>query len=231
MPYWKRANHYSIVNSLEGLITNAGYHTLLVSLDLSNPSLDVIIERSLDAVFLINVKDDMFYSISSKFVEGIPLIVIDSLIEDKLFKQVTYDYQSALQLAASTIQTPYCLIMESYNNNSLVSYIQKSLNIAVEAIFTVNTLPDLKTLLKQNMYEHAIVINEFIGNHVEKLNHFTSLTVICTCSCPEILSNKTRKITFQEDKSSVSFRKMEDILKNVAYNTQNENKYFLKVNN
>ncbi|MFB6364823.1 hypothetical protein ACFCP7_12255, partial [Paenibacillus elgii] len=84
---------------------------------------------------------------------------------------------------------------------------------------------------KYASYEHAIVINEFIGNHVEKSNHFSSLTVICTCNCPQILANdETQKIIFHEDKSSIAFDLMKNLLHNVGYSSPNENKFFVKLN-
>jgi transcriptional regulator with XRE-family HTH domain len=229
MPYWKRQNYYCFIDGLEKMLTTAGYHSLLVTLDAANPSLDVIIERSLEAVFLVDVKDEFFYTISSKFVEGVPLILIDSLIEDKLFNQITYDFHSALEFAATTIQPPYCLIMENYNNKSLIRYIQTNLSLVADAIYTVNDLSGLDAFMEHTSYERAIVINEFIGNHVERSNHFTSLAVICTCNCPEILANKTVKVTFEGDKSSTAFNIMENIFKHVEYNQHKDNKFFIKV--
>ncbi|MFB6365259.1 LacI family DNA-binding transcriptional regulator, partial [Paenibacillus elgii] len=148
MPYWKRQNYYTFVDGLERLLTAHGYHTLLVTLDAENPSLDIIIERSLEAVFLIDVKEVVFYSISSKFVEGIPLILIDSLIEDKLFNQITYDFKSALELAVRTVQAPYCLIMENYNNKSLIRYIETNIDLPEDDIYIVNDLLDLDKFKK-----------------------------------------------------------------------------------
>ncbi|WP_223067961.1 LacI family DNA-binding transcriptional regulator [Paenibacillus caui] len=228
-PYWRRQHHLSFVDGLERLLINAGFHTLLFTLDASNPSLDVIIERKLEAVFLIDVKNEHFYEISSKFVEGVPLILIDSLIEDKLFKQITFDFETALELAAAAIKAPYCLIMEQYNNSSLARYIQNSVNLPASAIHTVNELSDLDSFIEHASYDHAIVINEFIGNYVEQSNRFKSLTVICTCDCPEILGFQVRKITFQENKSLLAFQMMEQLLKHQEPVQQDSNQFFAKV--
>ena len=230
MPYWKRQSYFSFVDGLEERLTAAGYHTLLFSLDAMNPSLDIIVERKLEAVFLIDVRDEVFYSISSHFVEGVPLILIDSLIEDKLFKQIVFDYHAALQLAVAEDSSKVCLIMENYNNSSLVSYILEGLDISKDAIFIINDRSELDALAKKNSFKRAIVINEFIGSYLEKLKIFTSLTVLCTCNAPEILiRKKTKKITF-EDKSTDAFRLMQDLLKNVDYSAEDPNRYYIGIN-
>lgn len=73
LPYWKLHAQLAFIHALEQRLTAAGYHTLLYSLDTDTPSLDIIVERKLEAVFLIDAQDHSFYSISRHFVEGIPL--------------------------------------------------------------------------------------------------------------------------------------------------------------
>ncbi|OAB40221.1 hypothetical protein PBAT_23190 [Paenibacillus antarcticus] len=231
MPYWKRHNYSSFIGNLEQLLTSAGYHTLLFTLDAANPSLDIIVERKLEAVFLVDVRDDVFYSISSHFVEGIPLILMDSIIEDKLFKQIIFDYHTALQLASPHDPSQVCLIMENYNNASLVRYILEAVGLSEDAIYIINDISELEAISTNIRFTKAIVINEFIGNYLERLNIFSSITVICTCHCPEILTSaNTRTITFKEDKSDTAFRVMEYLLQKVDYSTQNLNRHYIKVN-
>lgn len=227
-PYWKRQSYLAFVDNLERLLTNAGYHTLVFSLDAINPSLDIIVERKLEAAFLIDVKDETFYSISSNFGEGVPLILIDSLINDDLFKQVIYDYSDAVEHALhvmgyhplESLNDEVCIIMESFNNRLLVDYhVQRLLHLGFERhnLFIINDIDELNTISKLTAYKKAIVINEFIGNHVEKLDIFSSIAVICTCNMPEILHNDTISITFQEGTSNSAFRLMENLLKSIDY--------------
>lgn len=228
MPFWKRHNYFSFIESLERRLTKAGYHTLLYTLDSDHPSLDIIVERKLEAVFLIDVKDDVFYSISAHFIEGVPLILIDSLIEDKLFKQVLFDYHSVLQAALPEGPAQTCLIMESYNNSALSLAIMADIPLPKEAIFIIHDLDELNAVLHRNTYKKAIVINEFMGNHIEKAGVFEHISVICTCSCPEILGEITHKIVFKEDKAAAAFALMEDLLQNVDYSVQTINRYYIK---
>lgn len=229
MPYWKQKNYHSFIDGLERLLTDAGYHMILLSLNANNPSLEVITARTLEAVFLVDVREEVFYSISSNFVKGVPLILIDSIIEDQLFKYIHYDYVSALTLAAPTDLSHVCLIMENFNNSLLVQHILDVLNLPKDAIFILNSTSDLDSIPQDTPYTTAIVINEFIGNAVERLDIFSSIRVICTCHCPEILSSNTRKITFQEDKSVTAFQLMSELLLNDEYNPHERNTYEIKV--
>ncbi|NUU59925.1 LacI family DNA-binding transcriptional regulator [Paenibacillus agri] len=229
IPYWKKQSHFTFVDGLQKLLTTAGYHTLFITIDANDPSLNVIIERNLEAVFLVDVKDEMFYTISSKFVEGIPLIVIDSIIEDNLFQQITYNFHSALKIASKLMNQSFCLIMENFNNQALVNYILTNTNVAKDHIYIVDTPNDLDEIFKQTQFKEAIVINEFIGSYVERSGYFNNLAVICTCSCPEILSDKTEKIMFKEDKSKTAFHIMNSLLRRNEYHSNNSNINFIEV--
>ncbi|MNW52882.1 putative HTH-type transcriptional repressor ExuR [compost metagenome] len=230
-PYWKRQGYLAFVESMEKLLTAAGYHALLFSLDAENPSLDIIVERKLEAAFLIDVRNDTFYSISSNFAQGVPLILIDSLIEDNLFKHVIYDYKDAVQAALNdeAPSSEVCLIMESFNNQSLVKSIVNevhALGFSNDNTFIIRDINELDHVALQASFKQAIVINEFLGNHIEKLDAFEALTVICTCNCPEILIKKsTKTIKFVEDKSASAFSLMEKLIKDVDYSEQFNNIY------
>lgn len=239
-PYWKRQSYLAFVDQLEKLLTKAGYHTLIFSLNTASPSLDIIVERKLEAAFLIDVKEETFYSISSNFGQGVPLILIDSLINDDLFKSVIYDYSDAVEHALrmmgcscqpDALNNDVCIIMEGSNNQLLVQYyMQRLLHLGFEReqLFIIHNMDDLHALSKLTAYKKAIVINEFIGNHVEKLDSFSSLAVICTCNIPELLHNSTISINFQENSANSAFRLMENFLKSVDYSEFRNNIYTIE---
>ncbi|WP_019912622.1 LacI family DNA-binding transcriptional regulator [Paenibacillus sp. HW567] len=227
MPYWKLHAQLAFIHALEQRLTAAGYHTLLYSLDTDNPTLDIIVERKLEAVFLMDVRDDSFYSISRHFVEGVPLILIDSMIEDKLFKQVVFNYRSALEKALPDDLSQVCLIMESFNNSLLTRYIRSSVPLADDAVFEIRGLQDLIPATDHRRFKRAIVINEFIGSHLEKTARFEHLTVICTCNSPEMLGEGVEKVLFHGDKAEVAFDLMQKLLHHPDYSGQDNNCYYV----
>lgn len=227
MPYWKLHAQLVFIHALEQRLTAAGYHTLLYSLDGDNPTLDIIVERKLEAVFLIDVKETSFYSISRYFVEGVPLILIDSMLEDKLFKQVVFNYRSVLEKALPDDLSQVCLIMESFNNSLVARYIRSSVPLADDAVFEVRNHQDLISATDHGRFKHAIVINEFIGSYVEKTASFERLTVICTCNSPEMLGEHVEKILFHGDRSEVAFDLMQKLLHHSDESGQNINCYYV----
>lgn len=227
MPYWKLHAQLAFIHALEQRLTAAGYHTLLYSLDADNPTLDIIVERKLEAVFLIDVRDASFYSISRHFVEGVPLILIDSMIEDKLFKQVVFNYRSAIEKALPDDLSQVCLIMESFNNSLLTRYIRSSIPVADDAVFEIRELRDLIPATDHRRFKTAIVINEFIGSHIEKTARFEHLTVICTCNSPEMLGEGVEKVLFHGDKAEVAFDLMQKLLHHSDYSEQEDNCYYV----
>ncbi|WP_054940760.1 LacI family DNA-binding transcriptional regulator [Paenibacillus ihuae] len=212
LPYWKRQSYLTLVDSLESKLTASGYHTLLISLDPHNPAMDVIRERKLDAVFVVDVMEKMFYRISANFVDGVPLILIDSLINDRMFNQVNYNYPLALKSAVSAAAVPSCLVMESFHNQALTTWITDSSGFSKENIYIAadpaGAPGTLEDFLQQNRGKHVIVMNEFLAKAVEHTGIASSITALCTCGIPEIVDNGTRVIQFQNNRAETAFELM-----------------------
>ncbi|WP_249898964.1 LacI family DNA-binding transcriptional regulator [Paenibacillus sp. PK3_47] len=212
LPYWKRQSYLSLAANLEARLTEAGYHTLLVSLNPEAPAMDIIRERKLDAVFVVDVRDDMFYRISANFTEGVPLILIGCLIGDPLFNQVNYNIPQALAAALSVSQTSACLVMEEHNNKALAQWIIDQSGLPHELIHIVNDSADnrstLEFFVEQHCDKHIIVINEFLAKEVERLAPGSAISAVCTCGVPEILSAATRPISFQNDRAALAYELM-----------------------
>ncbi|CAH1192199.1 HTH-type transcriptional repressor PurR [Paenibacillus auburnensis] len=212
LPYWKRQSYMTLVDSLESKLTESGYHTLLISLDPQNPAMDVIRERKLDAVFVVDVMEKMFYRISANFVDGVPLILIDSLIDDRMFNQVNYNYPLALKSAIAAAAVPSCLIMESFHNHALTNWIADSSGLGKKNIYIAADPAEapgaLEDFLQQNRGKHVIVMNEFLAKAVEHTGIASSITALCTCGIPEIVDTATRVIRFQNNRAETAFELM-----------------------
>ena len=228
-PYWKSFSYHSFVERLEKHLTAAGYHTLLISMNASHPSLDVIVERKLDAVFLIDVKDEMFYNISSKFTEGIPLILLDSLIEDKLFNHIIFDYRTAIIEATKKVGHSTALVMENFNNKALVQEIQLASGLPAENIFVAESIEGLEQFVNNVTFENIIVLNEFIGNYIYQTKKFNKVVVICTCHYPEILPESIDKIIYEDDRSTLAFDLMKKLISVTHSKPFKDNKFLIEV--
>ncbi|MGM0883576.1 MAG: LacI family DNA-binding transcriptional regulator [Bacillota bacterium] len=212
---WRQLRYASFINRLERLLTDRGYHVVLSSLDASNPKLDIISERKLDGVFVVDVKQENFHLISSHFSVGVPLIVVDSIIEDSLFYKVNYDYEDAFSIArASSLLDPGYVIIDSFNNAELAQSIRYSTRIDPELIHVMEDEEQLKRFLERNAEKGGIVLNELVGAVAAKYVNPSKLSVICTADCPDILPAAVNRIQFDNRKSEEAFQLMMKLLDN-----------------
>jgi hypothetical protein len=212
---WKQFRNASFINRLERLLTDRGYHVVLSSLDALNPKLDVISERKLDGVFVIDVKSENFHLISSHFSVGVPLIVIDSIIDDALFYKVNFDYKDAFAMVrTSSLINPSYIIMDSFNNAELTQSISGSAGIDPSMVHMMENEDQLKRFLEQHAEKEGIVLNEFIGVLAAKYVNPLKLTVICTTDCPDILPAAATRIQYDNRKPEEAFQLMMMLLDN-----------------
>lgn len=218
-PFWKQQAQTSFIRSLERRLTAAGYHVLLLSIGQGPALLDIIALRRLDAVLVVDVPEDAFYPVSRQFVEGVPLIVVDGLIDDPLFHQVVYDYRSALadamQDEACGSGKKICLVTDSYHNNALNRLIADSSGLPSSSIYTVadeRQLDAVITAIHEVHWDTVVVINEFLACPVAASGGASSLLVIPTGDCPAILGKAAKTYAFREDKSETAFKMLETLL-------------------
>jgi len=213
--FWKQLRYSQFINRLERLLSDRGYHVVLFSLDASSPNLDIISERKLDGVFVVDVKEENFHLISSHFSAGVPLIVVDSIIDDPLFYKVNYDYADAFTHAfnvVSQLKQSY-MVIDSFNNVNLVNHICTHSGIGRDQIHLMQDEHQLKVFLEQNSDKSGIVLNEFVAISAAKYVDPSSLTVICTAGCPEVSPSSSALISFGDRKPEEAFQLMMQLLK------------------
>ncbi|MNJ32860.1 LacI family DNA-binding transcriptional regulator [Paenibacillus bouchesdurhonensis] len=98
---WHRSRYHDLTMKLQELLNEQGYDVIVAGTDSVQVELDIILKRKLDALFIMDVPEQHFFNISRKFT--VPIIVIDSYIEDKMFRKVVSDYRSAIKRAREII--------------------------------------------------------------------------------------------------------------------------------
>ncbi|MGG4488227.1 LacI family DNA-binding transcriptional regulator [Metabacillus idriensis] len=211
---WRRSYHAEFIFELEQLLTKQGYHVVLSSIDVEKPNLEIIAERKLDGVFLIDVREDFFYSISKTVPAGVPLVLVDSVIDDELFYKVMYDYHGAFSAAKNLLeQESSVLIMEKFHNAGLTEQIKRASGVAEENIHLVENEKDLADFLSMNSDRPAIILDEFLAGIVLKYRNIKGDAVICTSHCPEILSAEAKTVLFKNSKAMIAFQVLSDLIK------------------
>ncbi|MRX53119.1 LacI family DNA-binding transcriptional regulator [Bacillus idriensis] len=211
---WRRAHHAEFIFELEQLLTKQGYHVVLSSIDVEKPNLEIIAERKLDGVFLIDVREDFFYSISKTVPTGVPLVLVDSVIDDELFYKVMYDYLGAFSAAKNQLERESAvLIMEKFHNAGLTEQIKKASGLAEENIHLMENEKSLADFLAMNSDRSAIILNEFLAGTVSKYRNIEGDAVICTSNCPEILPAEAKTVLFKNSKATIAFQVLSDLIK------------------
>lgn len=206
---WKRFYYSSFIDQLEQLLTTKGYHVVISSLDAVNPRLEIIREREFDGVFILDVRKEVFYQISVHFPVGVPIVVVDSLIEDQLFHKVLPNFESAIAKAKESLDRQASfLVTDQFNNNEVMNQIMNASGLTDEHVYIMDTEEGLLDFLKKYRDQRGIVINEFIGAIVTNYILPQDVAVICTCDCPYILPLETAQIRFNKNKSAIAFNVM-----------------------
>lgn len=192
--FWKQLYYGTLVDRMEKNCKKEGYHLLVSGMEADHPNLDIVQQRKMDGVLVVDVKESTFRNISVHFSIGTPIVLLDSYIEDSLFHKVIFDYRTAFtrwqqRTGESGIRS--FLVMESFNNARMVDEIIKASQMESDSIYvlTSDNADGLKAFLELQRGKKGIVINEFIGALVINSSYGLNLdiSVICTSNCPEIL--------------------------------------------
>ncbi|MFC5407572.1 LacI family DNA-binding transcriptional regulator [Cohnella soli] len=196
---WSDLKYVKTLYTLERLCGELGYHVIFMQVDGDAPSYDMIRERNLDGVFLINVDQERFSSVTRFFGFGIPVFVIDSHIEDSLFHKIMPDFESSFRAAGALLGTaPEFLVMDAYNNAKLGDTVKQLSGLDEERIYVYESKEGLEDFLRKYTDCKGLVMNEFLANEVMR-NRGTleRIAVLCTSHCPDILPIGVAKLSYE----------------------------------
>lgn len=184
--WWEQLAISRDVDALERGLTRLGYHVVLASLDADNPNMAVISERKLDAVFVLGAKEQTFHDISVHFSAGVPLIVVNSYIDDPLFYKIVYDYERAVDSAL--IKQPdhrSFLIMDRLSQGA-GSALCGQLSLPSSQVLVLEDEAQLPDFL-MSQQGGGIILNEGIAVLAARWMESPRFTTLCTAGCPELL--------------------------------------------
>jgi hypothetical protein len=184
-------------------------------------------ERNLDGVFLINVDQKRFYSISKQFGFGIPVFIIDSYIEDTLFHKIMPDFEQSFALCKTMLgESPEFLIMDSYNHAPLMERIKHVSGLEKSEIYVYEDREGLESFLSGVKEKPGVVMNDFLANEVWKMHK--RIIACCTCHCPELLPDAMTKISFDLNDYTEVVHMMNSYIHDTAY-VNGEKFFFINV--
>ncbi|XOK62886.1 LacI family DNA-binding transcriptional regulator [Paenibacillus elgii] len=192
---WSELKYARTINAIERHCSELGYHVLFMQIDDLGPSSKIIMERNLDGVFLMNVDQEQFTTISHYFGFGVPVFVVDSYIEDPLFHKIVPDFVGSFQAARNLLgEAPQFLVMDSYNNAELVEFIKRQSGLDEGRIHVCDSIEGMNEFLSAHAGRPGIVLNEFLAHEAAKTHN--RFAVLCTSHCPEIVPQGMAKVAF-----------------------------------
>ncbi|MNO51057.1 HTH-type transcriptional repressor PurR [compost metagenome] len=207
---WKKLYYGMLAERTEALCEQAGYHLLVLGMDAERPSPDIVQQREVDGVLLADVKKEAFRDISIHFNIGVPIVLLDSYIDDPLFHKVVIDYRQAFALWKERSvgrDGRRFLVLDTFTNESMMKAIVDAAQLDPESVFvlTADNADRLPDFLARHQGESGAVLNEFVGVFVANASRGLELelTVFCTSGCPELLPPDVRTLRTEKNRGQL----------------------------
>lgn len=213
---WAEFKYAKTISKIEQQCSELGYHVIFMQIDDTAPSYKVIMERNLDGVFLINVDQERFATITPYFGFGIPVFVVDSYIEDSLFHKIMPDVEAGFQRSSALLgEAPQFLVMDRYNNEQWMDFIKQASSLPDDRIHVYEHRQGMKAFLAKFEGRPGIVMNEFMAN--EAVQVYPHLIAWCTCHCPEIVGEAAARVSFGLDEYAAFVNVMNSFIHDAEY--------------
>ena len=192
---WKKCFYSEFVNELIKALYDIGYHVIVEYLDPSKCKLDIIYERALDGAFLLDISEQFIYSTTNIF--KVPIVLVDSYIEDTLFHKILADYDSAMDESMNILKEddPF-IVLDSIASKTLIDKFCKSNSFNEENIFVANNAVGLYKFLESNKLKKGIIFNEFLAILAQDYLSPEQVVVICSSGNEYLLTNYKYKLSF-----------------------------------
>jgi transcriptional regulator with XRE-family HTH domain len=195
---WKKCYYTEFFMAIEHLLSQRGYHVLITQIQGENLKLDIILERGLDGAFIVDVREDVLYKFSNMLT--VPIVLIDSIIDDTLFHKIIPNFENALALAKSELKDlhPF-IVLDSFNNNGILEKIKSYLDVNQEDFFQMTTIDNYIKFLECNKNKKGIIFNESLAVIAEHYVSPSNLAVICSSGNSFFLHKDSKKIIFDNN--------------------------------
>ncbi|WP_127836314.1 LacI family DNA-binding transcriptional regulator [Clostridium prolinivorans] len=202
-------HYYKLLENIEEYLADKGYHVLSSNIDLDEPNLDIIKQRDLEGVLVVDVDKSIFYNISIKFT--VPIILIDTYLDDILFHKVIVDYVECAKKIADlykvNINDSVILIPKLNSKDLMNELLEKNKD---KIIYFVDSKEKVECIVKKYKDRHFIVVSEELGilmnNYIDNKN----LSVICINDQEYLLKEDINKV-------SINLNQMAKVIVNILF--------------
>lgn len=231
---WQKSRYHDLTMKLQELLNERGYDVIVTATDSVQVELDMILKRTLDALFIIDAPEQHFFSISRKFT--VPIIVIDSYINDTMFRKIVPDYKIAIKRARQMIVEgssmagddeaeinggeananmaslePF-LVMGKFNNLGMEEALTETFR--PENVYKMDTREELEQFIQARQGRPGIFVNEWLAVMAVPYMRAEDMIVIANAGAEYLLPREVRRIVFNnDDKAQTAIAVMEKLLR------------------
>ncbi|GKX30508.1 hypothetical protein SH1V18_29880 [Vallitalea longa] len=196
---WEKFLYLDFIEAIVKIMSRNNYDIILSTVSVSRPKIDIVPKREIEGVFLINVRGDIFYKLSTKI--SAPLVIVDSLIDDTYFYKINWNIEKAVaSIKKNYKKEDLFLVTNKFNNKSFMEYIEKTFKR--ELVYEMDSVEGLKKFLEENKDRKGIIVNEFIGQIATRFIDKNNITVICICGSEYLIEDSVNKIVFSNKKKA-----------------------------
>ena len=186
----KLYQYYDLSVEIQRELNRLGYDVLFLQTKEVERDITISQRRSLDAVFIMDMKETLLKTIANKFF--VPAIFIDGYVDDPVFCKVVSDSDAILKRAKEQLGDDFYVVMEDYSNKSLYDNVQRM--VKSEDIFINRSDCDLIGFLQKHMNQKGLVVGEILGIQVENYVDNRNLSVVVHSEKESMLLPDTKRI-------------------------------------
>lgn len=197
---WRKCFYTEFINILIKTMFDLGYHAIIEYLDPSKDKLDIIYERALDGVFLIDISEEDIYATTSIF--KVPIVLVDSFIQDTMFHKIISDYTFVINECKKLLKEDNpIIVVDSLSTKYLIE--KCCTEVEFDNLYVANNKDKLVRLLIQNKERKFIVFNEFLALLLRDFLSKDNTAVVCSAGNEYLLDKYKYKLSFDNKKKAV----------------------------
>ena len=158
----------------------------------------MVSKRSLDGVFIIDVDSASLRNLTSRYF--VPIILIDSYLEDRLFYEILTDYEAVLQEATGLLGSVDYVVMEDYSNSKLWEFAKN--HFEERDIYIHNSRQDLVQFLLEHRSGKGLILGDLLGMQAEHYTDNRGFAVVTSFSENSLLLPDTRRILISNEQKA-----------------------------
>lgn len=199
-------SYYHIVQEIQYHAIQLDYDSIIIFSQYDENDLQIISKRAIDGVIAIDADTAHLYSLTNHYY--VPIVFIDSAIEDPIFHEVLSNYKEGIQMAKGCLHNPI-LLMDDRNNERIKQTIQSS--FAPEDIFLYRGEENPSDFLSRFCFRDCIVFGETLSLLAER--EITGNIVSILDAESHLLRSTTRQIVISsKQKAHMSVNVLHDLM-------------------